>query len=53
MFELTEEESLKVRDVTKIGHWGMGDIKCFVENGTELEWMESIINKSYNKIVNN
>ncbi len=50
--ELTEEESLKVRDVTKIGHWGMGDIECFVENGSEMEWIVSLINKSYKKINN-
>lgn len=51
--ELTEEESLKVRDVSKIGHWGMGDIECFVENGSDLEWIVSLINKSYKKVVNN
>jgi hypothetical protein len=51
--ELTEEESLKVRDVSKIGHWGMGDIECFVENGSEMEWIVSLINKSFKKAVNN
>jgi hypothetical protein len=51
--ELTEEESLKVRDVSKIGHWGMGDIECFVENGSEMEWIVSLINKSFKKVVNN
>ncbi len=50
MNELTEEESLKVRDVSKIGHWGMGDIECFVENGSEIDWIVSLINKSYKKL---
>jgi len=49
MTELTEEESLKVRDVSKIGHWGMGDIECFVENGSDMEWIVSLINKSFKK----
>ncbi len=48
--ELTEEESLKVRDVSKIGHWGMGDIECFVENGSDMEWIVSLINKSFKKV---
>ncbi|MCF8297098.1 MAG: DUF5655 domain-containing protein [Melioribacteraceae bacterium] len=51
MSELSEEESLKVRDVSKIGHWGMGNIECFVENGSELEWIVSLINKSYKKVM--
>lgn len=53
MSELSEEESLKARDVSKIGHWGMGNIECFVENGSEIEWIVSLINKSYKKILNN
>lgn len=51
MSELSEEESLKARDVSKIGHWGMGNIECFVENGSEMEWIVSLINKSYKKLV--
>ncbi len=50
--ELTEEESLKVRDVSRIGHWGMGNIEYFIENGSDLEWIVGIINKSYKIIVN-
>lgn len=53
MSELSEEESLKARDVSKIGHWGMGNIECFVENGSEMEWIVSLINKSYKKMLNN
>ena len=52
MKELSEEESLRVRDVSKIGHWGMGDVECFVENGSELDWIVSLINKSYKKLTN-
>lgn len=53
MNELSEEESLRVRDVSKIGHWGMGDVECFVENGSEIDWIVSLINKSYKKLTNN
>ena len=49
--DLSEEETLKVRDVSKIGHWGMGDIECFLANGSELEWLLSLINKSYKKLM--
>jgi len=51
--ELSEEESLRVRDVSKIGHWGMGDVECFVDNGVELDWIVSLINKSYKKLTSN
>jgi len=51
--ELSEEESLRVRDVSKIGHWGMGNVECFVENGSEFDWIVSLINKSYKKLTNN
>ncbi|MFH1525355.1 MAG: DUF5655 domain-containing protein [Bacteroidota bacterium] len=51
--ELSEEESLRVRDVSKIGHWGMGDVECFVENGSDLDWIVSLINKSYKKLTSN
>lgn len=51
--ELSEEESLRVRDVSKIGHWGMGDVECFVENGSEINWIVSLINKSYKKLTSN
>jgi len=52
MNELSEEESLKVRDVSKIGHWGMGNVECFIENGAEIDWIVSLINKSYKKLTN-
>ncbi len=53
IIELSEEENLKVRDVSKIGHWGMGNVECFVENGSEIDWIVSLINKSYKKLTNN
>lgn len=52
MNELSEEESLKVRDVSKIGHWGMGNVECFIENGSDIDWIVSLINKSYKKLTN-
>lgn len=50
MSEMSEEESLKVRDVSKIGHWGMGSVECFIENGSDIDWIVSLINKSYKKL---
>jgi hypothetical protein len=50
MEDLSEEETLKVRDVSNIGHWGMGDIECFIINGSEIEWVINLINKSYKKL---
>lgn len=52
MDELSEEESLKVRDVSKIGHWGMGNVECFIENGAEMDWIINLIIKSYKKLTN-
>jgi hypothetical protein len=52
MNELSEEEKLKTRDVSKIGHWGMGNVECFVENGSEMESIVNFINKSYKKMLN-
>ena len=31
----------------------MGDVECFVENGSEIDWVVSLINKSYKKLTNN
>lgn len=50
MSELSEEESLKVRDVSHVGHWGMGDIEIFIKNESEINNILGIIAKSYKKI---
>lgn len=45
--QLSKEESLFVRDVSSIGHWGNGDSEFFLENGKSLEVAISLILKSY------
>jgi len=49
--DLSEQETLKVRDVTNIGHWGMGNIEAMVRNESDFEWITILIKKSYNKNV--
>jgi hypothetical protein len=45
--DLTEQEKLLVKDVSKIGHWGMGQIEANVNNLDDLNWCINIIKKSY------
>jgi len=52
MSDLSEQESLKVRDVTSIGHWGMGNIEGIVSNESDFDWVISLIRKAYNKNIN-
>ncbi len=47
--DLTEQETLKVRDVSQIGHWGMGDIEFDLNNAKDFEWAINIIKKAYTK----
>jgi predicted transport protein len=49
MSDLTEQEKLKVRDVSKIGHWGMGDIEFNLGSVKDFEWAINIIKKAYLK----
>ena len=49
MADLTEQETLKVRDVSQIGHWGMGDIEFSLNNLKDFEWAINIIKKAYSK----
>jgi len=46
--ELTEQEKLNVRDVSKIGHWGTGETEAIVRTINDLNWCVNIIKKSYN-----
>jgi predicted transport protein len=48
--ELSEQEKLIERDVSKIGYSGLGDIECTVNNENDFEWLIGIIRKAYNKI---
>ncbi len=38
-----------VRDVTNIGHWGVGDIEVAIDSFVELETAKSLIQKSFDK----
>ncbi len=46
---LSEQEKLKARDVSNIGHWGMGNTECTLRNENDFEWFMSIIKKAYEK----
>jgi hypothetical protein len=46
--ELTGQEKLNVRDVSKIGRWGTGETEAIVNTTTDLSWCVNIIKKSYN-----
>lgn len=47
--DISEQVSLKVRDVSNIGHWGMGNIECVVKNERDFDWLISLIQKAYEK----
>lgn len=49
--DLSEQEKLKVRDVSNIGHWGLGNIECILTNEADFDWAINIVNKSYQKNV--
>lgn len=50
--DLAEHETLRVRDVSNIGHWGLGDIECHCTNESDLDWVLPLIKKSYHKVTN-
>ena len=47
--DISEQASLNVRDVSNIGHWGMGNIECFIKNEMDLDWVSNLIKKAYEK----
>ncbi|MFH1612418.1 MAG: DUF5655 domain-containing protein, partial [bacterium] len=47
--ELSEQEKLKTRDVSNIGH-GMGNTGCIINNENDFDWLLGIIKKAYDKI---
>jgi len=49
--DLSEQETLKVRDVSNIGHWGMGNLEAYVRNESDFDWITLLIKKAYNKNV--
>jgi hypothetical protein len=46
--ELTEQEKLNVRDVSKIGRWGTGETEAILNTINDLNWCVNILKKSYN-----
>jgi len=38
-----------VRDVSKVGHWGTGDVEVNIANATDLEGSKPLIRKSFEK----
>jgi len=53
MTDLSEQETLKIRDVASIGHWGTGNTEAVVNNESDFDWILPLIKKSYNKNVTN
>lgn len=49
MIDISEHQSLKVRDVSNIGHWGMGNIECVVQNSLDFEWLIGLLKRAYEK----
>lgn len=49
MEDLTEEEKLKVRDVSEIGHWGMGNTEFILNNEEDINVVLPLLKKAYNK----
>jgi hypothetical protein len=47
--DISEQASLNVRDVSNIGHWGMGNIECVVKNELDFDWSINLIQKAYEK----
>lgn len=46
--DLTEQEKLNVRDVSKIGRWGTGETEAIINTISDFNWCINIIKKSYN-----
>lgn len=51
--DLSEQETLKTRDVTGIGHFGMGHIEAIIKNESDFDWIVPLIKKAYNKNIAN
>lgn len=47
--DISEQASLNVRDVSNIGHWGLGNIECVVKNELDFNWLIPLIQKAYEK----
>ena len=48
--ELSEQEKLKSRDVSHVGHWGMGNTEYLVKNDRDFDTLLGMIKKAFDKI---
>lgn len=46
--ELKDGQSL-MRDVSHIGHHGIGDYECHINNDDDIKYIISLIKQSYNR----
>lgn len=51
MMDLSEQETLLVRDVSNTGHWGMGNVEAVLSCGSDLDKIATIIKKAYEKAI--
>lgn len=49
--DLSEQETLRIRDVSKIGHWGMGDLESTIDDLSDIDWISILIKKAYQKYI--
>ena len=48
--ELNDYNNL-MRDVSHVGHHGIGDFECLLDTNTDLDYVMSLIKQSYDKQV--
>lgn len=48
--ELSEQEKLKSRDVSNIGHWGIGETEYLIKNESDFDCLIGIIKKAFQHI---
>lgn len=49
MQDIPEQFLTKIRDVSKVGHWGIGHIECVVKDKNDFYWLIPLIKIAYNK----
>lgn len=49
LIEISESDKLKVRDVSNIGHWGMGNLECTIRNENDFDWFIPLVKKAFEK----
>ncbi len=49
IYDIPEQYLAKVRDVSNVGHWGIGHIECVVRDENDFNWLIPLIKIAYNK----